>query len=447
MPFFDTLLTNSFANGILSSPELMWCAAANDWDTSRPGCYLIPVVSHDDGGGITSGFTQQDVDRLIDVATYRPWMEASKKWLSTIQGNELIQVEEECRKVTMWDPHERFDLQSCSSQAIFFFNHYHPSRVQETSPLRTTGSLALCRESTKFSAYAKPLFSKAVIHPDSHYTLISCTRLHYRISNNTLRCIKNAKASIIVGVLSSATKEGRIRRNSIRSTWSHGSCTVLFVVAGCWEGVKEEYEKYGDLLWIDMTEVYHTFTSVLTFKTQTYLSALYEHIVSKTTLNQYLFKTDDDSYVALDKLHYILGQDRGQEMLDYWGNCPSYTMFPHREHRTPDEVKWHTPVEVYPETQYPTFCMGAGYALSRRFLDCAFGKRLASNIRFMPNEDVATGLLAERCQIEASNDNRVVIFYEPHSESKIAGSVVQHGVKNAESMHLMHEIAMRPHTG
>ncbi len=93
---------------------------------------------------------------------------------------------------------------------------------------------------------------------------------------------------------------------------------------------------------------------------------------------------------------------------------------------------------VYPEPEYPPFCQGAGIAMSKKFLDCAVGSGHISQIRYQPNEDVAIGLLAERCGVEPIHDDRVLIRYDDE-ELTMHKKIVQHYVKSEEAMRLHHK--------
>ena len=59
------------------------------------------------------------------------------------------------------------------------------------------------------------------------------------------------------------------------------------------------------------------------------------------------------------------------------------------------------------------------------------------HIRYQPNEDVAIGLLAERCGIEPEHDDRIVIRYD--DEITTHKKIVQHYVKTETEMRLHHK--------
>lgn len=278
-------------------------------------------------------------------------------------------------------------------------------------------------------------------HPDSDMVTISCTRIHYRVPKESVNFILNynnfnseEKEPIIIGVLSAASGEGPSRRKSIRSTWAYRKRNIFFIVAGPWDEIEYEYETYGDMIWIDKEEVYVTETSVLTFKTESFVAVMYNSFMKdEASPVKYLFKADDDSYVDLEKLYRVL---LGKNDLDYWGKCNKGGWKPHRD----ESNKWYISRKTYPEPEYPPFCQGAGIAMSRRFLDCAVGLGHISKIRYQPNEDVAIGLLAERCNIKPKNNYGVLIRYEDENEPiTMHKKIVQHYVKTEEEMRLHHK--------
>ena len=254
--------------------------------------------------------------------------------------------------------------------AIFGLDHLPPN---------TTGAFANC---TKHSETITPP------HPDQHNLTLSCHKLPYRIPPIT------SSEKIIVGVLSAAGGDGPVRRQSIRDTWAKGH-SVFFVVAGPWEVIQEEYDEHHDLIWIDEEEVYDGEKSVLTYKTMAFVKIVHYLSTSANLDIQYAFKTDDDSYVQVDTLHkYLL--EREHDEYNYWGWCQRKKLEPLRG----ENDKWAVSYELYPESRYPRYCQGAGFALSWKFIACAAGPGdHISNARFMPFEDVAMGLLAQRCGV------------------------------------------------
>lgn len=224
---------------------------------------------------------------------------------------------------------------------------------------------------------------------------------------------------VIVGVLSAP--ENFDARHSIRETWaSKHDRSVFFIVAGSWSSLEEEFAMFGDLFWVDMEEDYHS----ITYKVQAFLHAVDTHVDSY----DYILKTDDDSYVFLDDVKLNLGDDRP----DYWG-CIMANTKPIRRKRN----KWYVSRETWPHKYYPSYASGIGYALSRNFTSCAVGH--LEDMKFMPNEDVATGILAESCGVRSSSHgwpDLETCFLNNHN-------FVTHRVKSSAAMIRQHWKALK----
>ena len=189
-------------------------------------------------------------------------------------------------------------------------------------------------------------------HLDQKRETISCQTLPYRMPKITA-----IDREIFVGMLSGAGGEGPNRRKVIHETWgqAHPKAKVYFLVAGPWEGIQSEYNEYGNLLWIDHNEVYEGNDSVLLYKTEAFLKVMNNKLASLGTngSSKYLFKTDNDSFVILDKLsEYLEDLD---DPPDYWGWCKPNPPIRDKKH------KWGISREVYPEDWYPPYCQGADF--------------------------------------------------------------------------------------
>ena len=107
------------------------------------------------------------------------------------------------------------------------------------------------------------------------------------------------------------------------------------MVAGPWDAIKYEYNRHKDLLWIEKDEIYITETSVLTFKTESFVSVMYEKFMkgAENYSAAYLFKADDDSYVDLIKLYRaLLDEPKSHNYeINYWGKCNKGGWKPHRD--------------------------------------------------------------------------------------------------------------------
>ena len=194
---------------------------------------------------------------------------------------------------------------------------------------------------------------------------------------------------LIIGVLSADAAA----RETVRLTWGRGQ-HVLFVVASPTRAVRAEFSAARDLLVLDMDEEYNARSgySVLPYKTQAFL-----HAVDRLAgAFDYVFKTDDDCAVHVPRLRDALAAARP----DYWG----------RRNRNPKPNR--NPLDkafvsraAFGRERYPDYCSGGGYALSREFVRCAVGALAEHD--FLPIEDAATGLLAERCGVALARTQRM----------------------------------------
>jgi len=246
-------------------------------------------------------------------------------------------------------------------------------------------------------------------HPDSGTLTVSCGTIRYRVPIHSFNTITSP---IIVGVLSNAGDNGPVRRNTIRETWAKDQPGVFFLVAGRWEAISDEYKEYSDLIWINKEEIYNREHSVLQMKTLSFLSILYTLSEKIPTLSySYAFKTDDDSYVDIHALHTTLNTTTP----DYWGHCSPIKHEPKRG----AEYKWSISFADYPYPYFPQYCQGAGYALSRAFVDCATAGEHIGHLLPIPFEDAAVGMLAERCHIDVpdvENKNQLVKLHRHTSK-------------------------------
>jgi len=254
--------------------------------------------------------------------------------------------------------------------------------------------------------------SYTITDKDSGTITISCHTITYKAPSEKIYAAK----SIIVGILSAASGPGPRRRNYIRSTWASEQYTksVFFLVAGPWENIKEEFEFYRDLIWIDEEEVYKGEQSVLTFKTISYFAIA--HLLGNGKGNgngntngngngngngnskeqgwKHAIKTDDDSYLNLKRLEEKLISPSGEfRNLHYYGQCPQFQVSPSRD----KENKWPVTFQTYPEPKFPLYCQGAGFGLSRELVREAVEGGHVRDFRYIPFEDVSIGILAERC--------------------------------------------------
>ena len=292
-----------------------------------------------------------------------------------------------------------------------------------------TGAYANCE--TEPTHIRKRDNSERARDPDFGALTAYCHRIHYMAPVQTLSSFfshnlqrqhehehepdHDRQPTVLIGVLSSASGSGPSRRQTIRETWASSptpGSAVVFLVAGPWTAIADEYATYSDLVWIDEDEVYDGERSVLTYKTTSFLTIVHNvnHQLNDNVGNaagyDYLFKTDDDCYLSITKLRRSLHRPPPSQPLitppyyDYYGFCRAQRPQPLRN---PNDT-WSISNLTYPEPYFPRYCQGAGFALSRRFVARAAalgpGGSTIAKARYMPFEDVAVGLLAERCGME-----------------------------------------------
>lgn len=194
--------------------------------------------------------------------------------------------------------------------------------------------------------------------------------------------------TIPVGVLSGYAP----KRQAVRDTWGKSVC-VYFIVGkkdGAWP--EEEATRHGDLLLLDMDEVYHGITSILPYKTAIWFYLAHEQFPEA----MHVLKTDDDSYVQVNELQVELRQAQP----DYWG----HVQHGQRPVRNPKN-KYFLPSSMWNEEVFPDYCSGAGYVLSRKALDCFMSK--IQNQTYVACEDVSTGIVMHACGIGATHSKLV----------------------------------------
>ena len=158
-----------------------------------------------------------------------------------------------------------------------------------------TGSWANC---TVLTRSEKSNFDD---HPDNGSVMVSCHQINYRVPLVSFQ--KAAEEPVLYGILSNSGGTGPEFRDAIRSTWAKDKNGIFFLVAGPWSQISEEYNYYKDMIWIDEKETYDT---VLTYKTQSFIAIAHEVSMKVNGQYDYLFKTDDDSFVNTQKVNELL---------------------------------------------------------------------------------------------------------------------------------------------
>lgn len=208
--------------------------------------------------------------------------------------------------------------------------------------------------------------------------------------------VRRWDAGLVIGVLSTASNAEA--RDFIRKTWGRNH-RLLFVVSAVdarASGLLHEMRRHKDLLVLKTEEDYQK----LTYKKNVLFVAANAHIGKF----RYLLKTDDDCHIFADR---VLAALDAAAPVDYWGRCNLNGAPVVRD----PKKHWYVSYEEFSDARFPPYCSGGGYALSKRFVECA--AEHVPTQKFLSMEDVSTGVLAERCSVMPIHDEQVVPLPDP----------------------------------
>jgi hypothetical protein len=318
-----------------------------------------------------------------------------------------------------------------------------PVPINNTIPavgqqLEKTGSFANCTTHHNpiedVNAPTRTTTTHEYLFYDGKFT-VSCHELYYRAPIDSMEQQYHNKHSpkrrrrpttVVFGVLSGPGEAES--RATVRETWAStlDPGTVYFFVAGPWSDIMSEYEEKKDIVWVDMVEDY----SKITYKTAAMMVVFSRHFQSF----RYMFKTDTDTFVnTLEVKKDLFGTPMGSG--DYYGWRSGLL-------KARDLLEQYPEMTFdYPEDLVPFYMVGAGYGLSRRFVDCAVHH--LGVIRFHPIEDIYTGLLGKRCGVSCLGTQRTPskrwrwVIKDNVRRSNMTGFVLAHKVRKASTMFLM----------
>jgi Galactosyltransferase. len=383
--------TNSNPSRTASNSSIISSTSNDDTSSGASAAFSAVATSNAAGGNrspATSSFnkdydmkTMEKHQSLSDVSPFETDASAGRTWIAKSPWD--------APPPDFYSPHATGSFQNCTHR-----------RNSSTETLTTIDSSnnewdppVMAWPSSRSISSEPPLISSGSI-------MISCHRISFKAPSLRLY---NA-GPLIIGILSAASGSGPKRRNYIRSTWASSQYTngTFFLVAGPWEDIRNEFEFYKDIIWIDEEEIYQGEKSVLTYKTISYFAIAHmfgaapaqdEEGVTRAGW-QHAIKTDDDSYVNLKLVEEKLIRPQGEfHKLHYYGQCPQFQVKPSRDKTN----KWPVTYQTYPEPEFPLYCQGAGFGLSRELVRTAVEGGHVENFRYMPFEDVSIGILAERC--------------------------------------------------
>ena len=255
-------------------------------------------------------------------------------------------------------------------------------------------------------------------------TTLARTRVNYLFPKARLE----QSMHVIAGVLSSSLSDKL--RQSIRDTWARNLSNVFFLVAGnLTDALRDEMETKQDVIWFDTAESYHN----LTYKSLGFFHVVRQHAHQDY---QFVFKTDDDTYINMEKLENTLQKHKKD---DYFGYCKENSPII----RKPSH-RWYVSEEAYPRRNdndtYRVYAMGGGYGISKRTLEKECVGINIANISYVPIEDATTGEILGRCHAECTR-NKIMekfSFRFMGSTRKSFSNVALYEIKHPEIMNIQH---------
>lgn len=209
----------------------------------------------------------------------------------------------------------------------------------------------------------------------------------YVIQNDRI-CSLSSDDTIDVVILIMTAHEHTAARHVLRSTWltharnNTSNIRYVFLLGEIndqtqRENILKENEIYHDIIKQDFIDSYKnlTYKTIIGFKWVTAHCAHARHVM----------KTDDDIFVNVPNLLKTFRQLGPKMDRKVIGSCAKYA----KPIRNPNS-KWFASFNSYPETSYPGFCSGTGYAMN---IDVASRISLVSpNVPFFHLEDVYVAL-------------------------------------------------------
>ncbi|XP_022909833.2 uncharacterized protein [Onthophagus taurus] len=200
------------------------------------------------------------------------------------------------------------------------------------------------------------------------------------------------KSSNLLIIIASATKNN-LRRDAIRETWgnlrSERKAQKYFLLGNdnfkIQELILKESYFYQDIIQVDFEDTKYN----LTLKSIVMLKLVTTFCKQNVT---YLVKTDDDSYINVNYLEWVLMKREPKRVL-------VGILYKNSPRRTNTIDKWYIPKNIYKKKHYPNYLSGAGYVMSMDVANLLYQKSFEEMLYVL--EDVfITGMLAKAVNIK-----------------------------------------------
>jgi len=260
-------------------------------------------------------------------------------------------------------------------------------------------------------------------------------------SNSSSSNSNNSSSNIFLMILVISAPDHSKERASIREGWGRSSqrgdvCLGFLVGIPQSEAqlqvLKEEADKYGDLIISNVEDVYENLSLKI-------LAGL-DWVLRNGIGAQFVMKVDDDMFVQVDKLIELLkAQDRNKRLI--LGNISRGW----KPVRNPNS-KYYITERQYQQENYPDFATGPSYVIAGNSIRAIFESAMAET--YLHLEDVfITGVIAEKNGIERlevgefkNNANRIPARF---MGCTIAHTITIHKVRPEEQVEF-EELARNP---
>jgi len=265
--------------------------------------------------------------------------------------------------------------------------------------------------------------ARQLVRPDSVTTLISPIEV----------CSSNLSKTppYLVVIVCSAVQNFEARE-AVRESWAQDTKTlqgikVVFLVGQLTNDTHqlqllEESNTHGDLIQEDFLDSYAN----LTVKSVFLLKWFTQNCDKGGKGPQYVFKTDDDMYINLEKLWELVQGNKKPQLLMGSLICNAIPI------KDPYN-KWYVPKYMFNERNYPNYLSGTGYLMSRSTLASLY--RTSLDMPLFHLEDIyISGILARKAGIRPQDNIGFSYIRRKLNSCLFRQTVSTHHVKHAEML-------------